>query len=336
MTGAATAAVFGCEGLVLGEGEAAFFREVQPWGFILFARNVASPDQLRRLTDDLQQTAGRQVPIFVDQEGGRVQRLRAPHWHEWTPPLDFVQAAGAHAAAAMRLRYRLIARELRDVGITGNCAPTADLAFEQTHPFLRNRCYATDPQAVSRISRAVAQGLMDEGIWPVVKHLPGHGRSIADTHLDLPTVTASRQDLQALDFAPFKALADLPYAMTAHIIYQAYDSLPATQSARMIDVIRNEIGFQGLLMTDDLNMQALKGSLAERTAASMAAGCDLALHCKGDLAEMQQVARAAGAPRADTLQRAKAVLKPLIPAAPIDTSTLRAELQDLIASQDAP
>lgn len=326
-----TAAIFGCEGLVLGAAEAAFFAECQPFGFILFARNVETPDQLRRLTGDLRACVARDVPIFVDQEGGRVQRLRAPHWREWTPPLDFVRAAGVHAARAMELRFRLIARELRSVGINGNCAPSGDLAFTGTHAFLRNRCYGSDPTKVAVIARAVARGLMAEGVWPVIKHLPGHGRAIGDSHLDLPTVSTSREDLRAVDFAPFRELADLPYAMTAHIVFPAYDSRPATQSPEMIKVIRQDIGFAGLLMTDDLNMQALSGGLHERTSLSMAAGCDLALHCKGDLGEMQEVAAAAGGLRADTLARAAAVLVDFPSAPGLDSAALEAELQSLTA-----
>lgn len=325
-----TAAVFGCEGAVLGKAEAAFFAEAQPFGFVIFARNVETPDQLRRLTSDLRSAVGRDLPIFIDQEGGRVQRLRAPHWREWAPPLDFVQAAGRNAARAMELRYRLIARELRAVGITGNCAPTADLAGPKTHPFLQNRCYGSDPVQVADLALAVARGLMAEGVWPVMKHLPGHGRSENDTHLDLPTVTASRDALRATDFAPFKALAHLPFAMTAHIVFTAYDNLPATQSPAMIRAIRDEIGFQGLLMTDDLNMQALSGTLYQRTERSMAAGCDLALHCKGDLAEMQQVAQAAGDLRPETIARADRLLQPLPLRDRLDTAVLDADLQSLM------
>jgi beta-N-acetylhexosaminidase len=328
-----TAAIFGCEAATLAANEASFFAECQPFGFILFARNVQTPDQLRRLTGDLRSCLGRDVPILVDQEGGRVQRLRAPHWREWTPPLDFVQAAGPNAVLAMELRYRLIAKELLSVGINGNCAPSGDLAGPLTHPFLKNRCYGSDPALVAQIALAVARGLLAEGVWPVVKHLPGHGRSENDTHLDLPTVSADRATLNATDFGPFKALADLPFAMTAHIIFTAYDSRPATQSPAMIRAIREEIGFRGLLMTDDLNMQALTGSLYERTALSMAAGCDLALHCKGDLAEMQSVAMAAGPLRTDAVARAQKCLAALPKADAIDTAALDAQLDALINGQ---
>lgn len=295
MTFGQGAAIFGCSGPALTPDEAAFFRDADPFGFILFARNVESPDQVRRLTDDLRNSTGHDAPVLVDQEGGRVQRLRAPHWREWLPPLDQVAQSAAQAARGMALRSRIIAHELRAVGIDANCAPCCDLASGMTHPFLRNRCYGSDPAEVAAIARAVAEAHLAGGVLPVMKHMPGHGRSTADTHHDLPTVTAAPDLLDATDFAPFHALRDMPLAMTAHVVFAAFDpDRPATQSPVMIDVIRNRIGFSGLLMTDDLNMQALSGSLAERTAAARAAGCDIALHCKGDLAEMQAVATAAG------------------------------------------
>ncbi len=327
------AAIFGCAGPVLLPDEAAFFRDYQPFGFILFARNVENPDQVRRLTADLRAAVGRNAPILVDQEGGRVQRLRAPHWQEWTPPLDFVQVAGPHAAAAMFLRYRLIARELLSVGIDANCAPVGDLITPNTHPFLKNRCYGADPEQVSAIARAVANGHLVEGVLPVVKHMPGHGRSEVDTHHDLPTVTATRDALAMADFAPFRALSDLPMAMTGHLVFSAYDDLPATQSRAMIDVIRNDIGFGGLLMTDDLNMQALSGTLAERTARSMAAGCDLALHCKGDMAEMLSVAGAAGDMTPATQTRAAAALAARRTPQPVDIADLQRDLSAMMADQ---
>ena len=324
------AAIFGCAGPVLTPDERAFYRDYQPFGFIIFARNVADPAQLRRLTHDLRDAVGRDAPILVDQEGGRVQRLRGPHWTEWTPPFDFVQAAGRNAAAAMALRYRLIARELRSVGIDANCAPTADLITPATHPFLKNRCYGADPAVVSAIALAVAHAHLAEGVLPVVKHMPGHGRSEVDTHHDLPTVHATPADLHAHDFAPFRALNQLPMAMTAHLVFAAYDSRPATQSPAMIRVIRDHIGFHGLLITDDLNMQALHGSLASRAALSIAAGVDIALHCKGDLAEMQAVAAAAGDMPPATILRAQAALAARRPPDPVDIVQLQADLSAMM------
>lgn len=328
------AAIFGCAGPVLLTSERAFFAEYQPFGFILFARNVESPDQLRRLTHDLRASVGRDAPVLVDQEGGRVQRLRAPHWTEWTPPLDFVQAAGPNAPRAMELRYRLIARELLATGIDANCAPVGDLITDSTHPFLRNRCYGSDPALVAEICLAVARGLLAEGVLPVAKHMPGHGRTTVDAHHDLPTVTAPCDQLTAQDFAPFRALNSLPMAMTGHLVFTAYDPHhPATQSAAMIRVIRDEIGFGGLLMTDDLNMQALSGDLGTRTALSLAAGCDLALHCKGDLGEMQMVAAAAGRMTPATLTRAHAALAARRRPEPVDIAGLKAELSALMAGK---
>ncbi len=309
MTFGQGAAIFGCSGPILTKDEAAFFRDADPFGFILFARNVESPDQVRRLTDDLRASTGHDAPILVDQEGGRVQRLRSPHWREWLPPLDQVAQSGAQAPRGMGLRSRIIAHELRAVGIDANCAPCCDLASDNTHPFLRNRCYGSDPATVATIARAVAEAHLAGGVLPVMKHMPGHGRSTADTHHDLPTVTATPEDLDATDFAPFRALRDMPLAMTSHVVFAAFDAdRPATQSPAMIDVIRNRIGFAGLLMTDDLNMQALSGTLAERAAAARVAGCDIALHCKGDLAEMQAVAAAAGRLDGESLRRAAAAL----------------------------
>lgn len=321
------AAIFGCEGTVLTASEKRFFREADPFGFILFARNIDNPDQLCRLAAEMREVVGRNAPILIDQEGGRVQRMRGPYWREWSPPLEAAAKAGADAAHVLALRARLIAEELRAVGIDANCAPVADIAGPETHPFLRNRCYGETVAQVCERARAVAEAHLAAGVLPVVKHLPGHGRATADSHQNLPTVTASREALAAQDFAPFKALADLPMAMTAHIVFTAYDAdHPATQSPEMIGVIRRDIGFQGLLMTDDLNMQALSGDLGQRTRAAMAAGCDIALHCKGDMAEMQAVAAEAGNMRADTLARAQAALARRKPADPVDIAALAADL----------
>ncbi len=196
------AAIFGCEGPTLTASERDFFPDYDPFGFIIFARNVETPEQLRRLTGDLRAAVGREAPILVDQEGGRVQRMRAPHWREWSPPLEAIAAAGPHAARVMALRSKIIAAELRDVGIDANCAPLADIASAETHPFLRNRCYGESLAVVAPIARAVADAFLDMGVLPVVKHMPGHGRSINDTHHDLPTVTTDRETLLHSDFAP--------------------------------------------------------------------------------------------------------------------------------------
>ncbi|NUB43246.1 beta-N-acetylhexosaminidase [Fertoebacter nigrum] len=326
------ACIFGCLGPVVSADERAFFRDADPFGFIIFARNVETPAQLARLTADLRDAVGRDAPVLVDQEGGRVQRLRSPHWREYLPPLDAVALAGPQAERMMYLRSRLIAAELRAVGIDANCAPVADVPHAATHAFLRNRCYAGDADTVARLGRAVAEGHLAGGVLPVVKHMPGHGRATADTHHDLPTVAEDAATLHATDFAPFRALADLPMAMTAHIVFSAFDDQPATCSARMIDLIRQDIGFQGLLMTDDLNMQALSGTLGERAARAMAAGCDIALHCKGDLAEMQAVAEAAGRMGPETMARAQAALAQRRTPDTVDIAALEAEHSGLLGA----
>jgi len=327
-----SACILGCLGPRLSRDERAFFAKAQPWGFILFARNFETPDQARRLTDGLRNAVGRDAPILVDQEGGRVQRIGPPHWRQYLPPLDQMLAAGpAQAERAMYLRSRLIADELRGIGIDVNCAPTADIADSCTHAFLKNRCYGSDVETVITAARAVATGLADGGVLPVMKHLPGHGRAFVDSHLHLPVVEDSADVLRARDFVPFMALNDLAMAMTAHIVYSAFDrDNPATHSPAMIRLIREEIGFGGLLMTDDISMQALEGDLAERCRASLSAGCDVTLHCNGDLGEMGQVVAASGALSGAGLVRAGAALAARTPVQPIDIAAAAAELQALL------
>jgi len=330
MTIGTGATIFGCAGPRLLPEERAFYREADPFGFIVFARNIEDPAQLRRLTSDLREAVGRNAPVLVDQEGGRVQRLRAPYWREWTPPLDTVDGAGSIEAAEriMRARATVIATELAEVGIDADCIPTLDVVRPETHPFLMNRCYGRDPEVVTRIGRAVADGLMAGGVLPVMKHMPGHGLSHVDTHHDLPRVDVPLADLQVIDFAPFKALADLPMAMTAHLVFSALDAdRPATQSPVMIRMIRDAIGFKGLLMSDDLNMQALAGTLADRTERTIAAGVDIALHCKGDMAEMVEVAGAAGVMGPASRARAEAAVAARR-AATVDVKAALAELAD--------
>lgn len=324
MTGAA---ILGCLGEGLAPDEAAFFREADPWGFILFARNVQDPAQLRRLTGDLRAAVGRDAPVFVDQEGGRVQRLRAPYWREWASPLGMVQAAGDQAARACWLRGRLIAHELRACGIDGNCAPCLDLAFPETHSFLRNRCLGSTPADVSLRGRAWADGHLAGGVLPVVKHMPGHGRATTDSHHALPYTDATADDLATQDFAPFAALADLPLGMTAHVVFGALDAAPATTSATVIGMIRETIGFGGLLMTDDLSMNALSGTVGERAAAAVAAGCDLALHCNGKPEEMAAVVAAAGRLSPAAAQRADRALAARRLPDPVDIAAAEAELR---------
>ncbi|WP_112321461.1 glycoside hydrolase family 3 N-terminal domain-containing protein [Oceanibium sediminis] len=317
------AAILGCLGQTLGASEAAFFRDADPWGFILFARNLSTPDQIRALVADLRDAVGRNAPVLIDQEGGRVARLPPPVWTGWENALDFMTGLpdGADAALAMRLRYHVIADELRALGIDVNCAPMADLALPDTHPLIRHRCYGEDPATVARIGRAVAEGLLAGGVLPVLKHIPGHGRTALDSHKDLPRVSTPLETLRAEDFAPFRALADLPLGMTAHIVYDALDpERPATLSPKVIAEVRGNIGFGGLLMTDDLSMGALSGTFGARCEQAIAAGCDLVLHCNGDPKEMAAVAdatpRLAGAAQ-ERAARALSVRDGLSPA-PLD------------------
>ncbi len=327
------AVILDCEGLSLTPQERALFRTVRPFGFILFARNIESPDQVRALCAEMREAAGHDALITIDQEGGRVQRLRPPHWFDWSAPLDQVEAAGAGAAEAMYLRYRLIAAELQALGIDSNCAPLVDLAGAATHPFLRNRCYGTDPHTVAEIGHAVADGLLDGGVLPVVKHIPGHGRAEADSHHHLPVVATPLEVLCDTDFVPFRALSDLPMAMTAHVVYAAVDDAPATTSERMLRVIRDDIGFDGLIMTDDISMKALSGSLRDLSRAALGAGCDVVLHCNGTLAERQEVADAAESLSATAQIRAERALARRKRPELVDTRALSARLETLTGAR---
>jgi beta-N-acetylhexosaminidase len=326
------AAILGCAGTMLTRDEARFFADAQPWGYILFARNIDTPDQVRALTADLRDAAGRDAPILIDQEGGRVQRMRGPLWRDWRPALDHVRMAGENAARAMYLRARLIAHELYAIGIDANCTPLADVAQGETHPFLLNRLYGDTPDTVAAIARAVAEGQGEGGVLSVLKHLPGHGRATVDSHLDLPRVTAPRADLDAVDFAAFAPLADLPMGMTAHIVFDAIDpDRPATLSPRVIDLIRHQIGFDGLLMTDDLSMQALPGPMGDRASRAIAAGCDIVLHCNGDRAEMTEVLENCGTLDGPAASRAGAALAARRAPAPLDIDAAERDLASLLS-----
>ncbi|GAB5446800.1 glycoside hydrolase family 3 N-terminal domain-containing protein [Gymnodinialimonas sp.] len=299
-----SAAILGCEGLALSREERAFFADAAPWGFILFARNIKDAAQVSALTEELRSAVGLNAPVLIDQEGGRVQRLRGPIWREWHPPLDTI-AATDDPSRVMYLRSYLIGHELREVGIDVHCGPTADVARESTHPFLKNRLYGYDAESVKRRSWAVANGLTDAGVSCVVKHIPGHGLGAVDSHHDLPRVTADRATLDAVDFKVFKELAYLDMGMTAHVVFEDIDpDLPATMSPTMINLIRKDIGFAGLLMTDDLSMNALPGTLGQRAAGARAAGCDIILHCNGDRAEMDAVLANCGTLEGDAKARA--------------------------------
>lgn len=294
------AVVFGCEGLAPNAWERGFFAETDPLGFILFARNCESPDQVRALVAALRETVGRgDAPVLIDQEGGRVARLRPPHWHDGPAPGRIAALAAAdpeQGAFAARCLGRLIGVQLAALRIDVNCAPCLDLRIPGAHEVIGDRAFGETPEQVARLGRALADGLLAEGVLPIVKHIPGHGRAAVDSHLDLPRVTADLEELRRTDFAAFRPFGDLPLAMTGHVVYEAVDpDRPATLSPTVIErVIREDIGFEGVLVTDDLSMSALSGSLGDRTEAALAAGCDLALHCNGQPAEMAAVAKAAG------------------------------------------
>ena len=305
--------VCGCAGFALDPVERAFLAEAQPWGLILFRRNVSSTEQLQALTAAFRDTVGRpDAPVLVDQEGGRVQRLAPPLWARYPAASAYagVYATDPEAGKRMaRLGGELMARDLATCGITIDCAPVLDVPVEGSSTVIGDRAFGRDPETVAALARSFAEGLMTGGVLPVVKHCPGHGRAEVDSHLELPVVVASRAELDR-DFAPFKALADLPMAMTAHVTYRVLDpDRPATTSPLVIErIIRGEIGFDGLLLSDDLSMEALRGSLGERASAASVAGCDILLHCNGDLDEAKAVAAVAPALDGRAARRASAAL----------------------------
>jgi beta-N-acetylhexosaminidase len=328
--------IAGCSGPNLTARESAFFRDAAPWGFILFRRNVEDPAQVRALCDALRETVGRaDAPILIDQEGGRVQRLGPPHWPKYPPGSAYGRIPDPVARRELtRLGARLIAHDLRAVGIDVDCVPVLDVPVEGAHDVIGDRAYGRDPQSVAILGRAAAEGLLAGSVLPVIKHIPGHGRAFADSHLQLPVVETPRAELEAHDFAPFRALADMPLAMTAHVVYTALDpERPATTSPVVIgEVIRAGIGYDGLLMSDDLSMKALQGSFRERAEASFAAGCDMALHCNGDMDEMAAVAEGAPALDGEAFRRAEAALGRIRHAPePLDPVDARARLDAALA-----
>jgi len=331
------ALILGCAGPILSPEEAAFFRDVQPWGFILFKRNVETPEQVRALTAALRETVGRaDAPVLIDQEGGRVQRMTRPHWQAYPSGRAYFRAGGPVGGPALAgLGARLMAYDLAQVGINVDCAPVLDVPVPGAHDVIGDRAYGTEPGVVAAFGRAVAEGLMAGGVLPVMKHVPGHGRAGADSHHALPVVEASLAELEAHDFQPFRALADLPMAMSAHVVFRALDpDNPATTSATVIrEIVRGRIGFDGLLMTDDLSMNALSGSFRDRTAAAFRAGCDVGLHCNGVRAEMEEVVAAAPALAGESLRRAEAALARLSPVpAAFDPAEARARLDAGLAA----
>jgi beta-N-acetylhexosaminidase len=329
--------ISGVAGPALTEAERRFLKEAQPWGLIAFKRNVAEPDALRRLIDDFRTAVGRQAPVLVDQEGGRVQRLGPPHWPSYPPGAAYgvlYDRDRETGLAAARLGARLIAADLAQLGIDVDCAPIADVPVAGADPIIGDRAYGAAPDKVAAIAGAFAAGLAEGGVLPVLKHIPGHGRATADSHDRLPVVNADRATLAASDFAAFRPLATLPLGMTAHVVFTVFDPVaPATTSATIVrDVIRDSIGFAGLLMSDDISMGALSGSLRERTRAAIAAGCDMVLHCNGKMPEMLAVAAEAPLLAGEAARRAESALTARKPAAPIDLPARRAEFFNLMAA----
>jgi beta-N-acetylhexosaminidase len=310
--------ISGCEGTSLSKAEREFFAKANPWGLILFQRNCNSSAQITALTADFREAVGRKdAPVLIDQEGGRVQRMSPtanPEWRKYPSAARFgalYKSCPLHALRAARNVGRLMAEDLESVGITVNCLPVLDLPQADGHAIISDRAYDTTPEIILALSRAHVAGFYDGGVLPVMKHIPGHGRATVDSHKELPRVMSSRAQLEATDFRTFAGFADCPMAMTAHVVFDVIDKHnPITLSKRAIrDVIRKQLGFNGLLMTDDLSMKALSGSFAEKTAAALEAGCDMVLHCNGVLSEMQQVAEAALPLEGKAMSRAKAALK---------------------------
>jgi beta-N-acetylhexosaminidase len=292
--------IFGCAGPKLGAAERAFFASTRPLGFILFTRNCETPDQIRALVADLRASVGREdAPVLIDQEGGRVARLKPPQWRAALPAERFSALADRNpemGLEATRINFHLIGRELAALGIDVDCAPVLDLRLPGAHDIIGDRAFGATPERVAALGRAACEGLLAAGVLPIIKHIPGHGRALADSHLELPVVKATRAELEATDFEAFRLLADMPWAMTAHLVYAAIDPhRPATLSQKLIaEIIRGQIGFDGLLLCDDLSMKALKGDLGDLARQALAAGCDIVLHCNGQMEEMTKIAAAAG------------------------------------------
>lgn len=318
--------ICGCASTALTQDERDFLADADPWGLILFARNCEDAEQIRRLTDEFRTINGRDdAPVLIDQEGGRVQRLGPPNWRKYPPARRFAEVYRKDATEGARLARagaRLMADDLRKVGINVNCLPVADVPQPGAHEIIGDRAYGEDVDEIAVLARAAADGCLDGGVLPVIKHIPGHGRAGVDSHVGLPVVDAGREELADVDFAVFRQLRDFPLAMTAHVIYSAFDAeRPATLSETVVrDVIRGEIGYAGLVMTDDLSMGALSGTLKERAEAAFAAGCDMALHCNGEFDEMLDVAEATPELDGEALVRAHGALARLSESEPWDSA----------------
>jgi beta-N-acetylhexosaminidase len=338
---AARAFITGLSGLTITANERAFLREAQPWGLIIFKRNVNTPQQVTDLTSSFRDTVGWQAPVLVDQEGGPVQRLGPPQWPAYPPGARYGELYDQEVSRGLsvaRLGGHLIAADLGVLGIDVDCLPLADVLSAGADPVIGDRAYGSEPGKVAAIAGAIAEGLLAGGVLPVLKHLPGHGRATADSHLKLPVVDTDRATLEATDFAAFRPLAGLPLGMTAHVVFSAIDpDAPATTSVTMVrEVIRGFIGFRGLLMSDDVSMKALSGTIEERSRAAFAAGCDIVLHCNGDLGEMAAVAGASPTLGGEAGERAAAALAQRKAPEAFDVDAARKIFTQMVASEQPP
>lgn len=337
---AARAVIFGCRGQKLTADERTFFKEAEPWGFTLFARNCDNPGQVRALVTALRNCVGRDdAPVLIDQEGGRVQRLKPPHWRVAPPAGRFgalYERDPECAREALKLDMQLIAAELTAIGITVDCTPVLDVPVKGSHEIIGDRAFSNRPEVVAELGRIACESLLEAGVLPVIKHMPGHGRAVADSHLELPRVEAGRSALEASDFVPFRALADMPLAMTAHVLYSALDADHAATVSPVVigEVIRGQIGFEGLLMSDDIsaNMKALAGSYRARAEHALAAGCDMLLHCDGERAEMEEVMEAVPLLAGAAGRRADAALERLNAPPTLAVAEAAARLETLLGS----
>jgi beta-N-acetylhexosaminidase len=327
--------IAGCLGTSLTPEERAFFRDAKPWSFILFRRNTQSPEQVAALTADMRETVGWQAPVLIDQEGGRVQRMGPPVWPKYPPARAFLAINDRiRQREIVRLSARLMAHDLKAVGIDVDCLPVLDVPVAGSHDVIGDRAYAHEPDRVAQLGRAAAEGLIAGGVLPVIKHMPGHGRAKADSHHDLPVVEASLDELRAHDFRPFRHLADMPMAMTAHVVFTALDAKrPATISKTIVrDIMRGELGFDGLIMTDDISMKALSGGFAQKARAAIRAGVDVVLHCHGIMDEMVAIAGAVPEMTGARARRAAMALARIRhEPEPLDVDDARAELASALA-----
>ena len=335
-----TACILGLESTELTPEECRFFSDTQPLGFILFRRNIDTPEQVKALVSALKGLVAHEALILIDQEGGRVRRLRPPHWPDYPPPARFAEVTNdpSEEREMVRLGARLMAHDLTELGINVDCAPVLDVPQPDAHEIVGDRAYGMTRQAVAVMGRAACEGFLAGGVLPVIKHVPGHGRAGADSHTDLPRIDTKLEDLLTVDFYPFQVNADMPIAMTGHVLYRAIDKRnPATTSRKCLKIVRDVIGFDGLLITDDLSMNALSGTLEKRAKAALRAGVDVILHCSGQMAEMKSVVHVTPKLKGEGLRRAKAAIKRLLKTPePLDVIDARARFEVVMArGQDA-